>query len=280
MRAVSRVNNFSRPAYVSINLASEKRPCTMRIIQLTDLHVGLEGEDTYGVDVRGNFLRILKKANERQPELLVISGDLCYRDGDARIYKWIKTQLDEQDIPYEVMSGNHDDPALLADAFDLREQLKDGELYFAKQLNGRPVLFLDTTTGLVSDTQLQWLRRQLAAHAEEVMIFMHHPPLPSGVPFMDENHALQNMEAVQEVLFAHPFNISIFTGHYHVDKVIRKRNIVVHITPSCFFQIGQQSREFQVDHRRIALREIYWENGVMMNAVHYLPEGDHTARPE
>jgi 3',5'-cyclic-AMP phosphodiesterase len=244
----------------------------MRIVQLTDLHVGQEGEDTYGVDVRSNFRRILEKAKEYQPDLLVVSGDLCYRDGDAGIYRWIKAKLEKAGMPYFVMSGNHDDPRLLAEVFGLEAWLKDGELYFARRFNGRLILFMDTTTGLVSARQLAWLREQLQPAQEEVLVFMHHPPVYSGVPFMDENHALRNQEAVQEIFFAHPYNINVFTGHYHVEKVIRKRNMVVHITPSCFFQIGQRSKEFEVDHHRIALREIDWENGLMMNAVHYLEQ--------
>ena len=86
---------------------------------------------------------------------------------------------------------------------------------------------------------------------------------------MDSRHALRNREEVQAIFLDHPYNVNIFTGHYHVEKVIRKKNIVVHITPSCFFQIGQDSEEFQVDHFRIGLREINWDNGVMMNAVFY-----------
>ena len=87
---------------------------------------------------------------------------------------------------------------------------------------------------------------------------------------MDNRHALRNQSEVLPIFLAHPYNVNIFTGHYHVEKIIRKGNILVHITPSCFFQIGQESEEFQVDHYRIGLREIYWDNGVMMNAVHYL----------
>ncbi len=31
----------------------------MRIIQITDLYIGRVGDDTFGVDVRSNFLNIL-----------------------------------------------------------------------------------------------------------------------------------------------------------------------------------------------------------------------------
>lgn len=242
----------------------------MRIVQLTDLHVGLENEDTYGVDVRQNFLQILGKAKAQNPDLLVISGDLCYRDGDARIYAWIKDHLDQSGLPYEVMSGNHDDPVLLAQAFGREELLKDKELYFNRTYDDRTVLFLDTTTYEISEKQLEWLSEALQAIEGPALVFMHHPPLPSGVPFMDTKHNLRNMEAVQAVFFKHPHSVQVFTGHYHVEKIVTKRNLTVHITPSCFFQIGQRSEGFEVDHYRIALRTIDWKNGMMMNAVHYL----------
>ena len=242
----------------------------MRIVQITDLHVGREGEDTYGVDVRSNFLKILEATQEKEPHYLVISGDLCYRDGDADIYEWIKGKVEQTGIPYEIMSGNHDDPVMMANTFGRANLLKGKELYFKRYFEGRPVLFLDTTPGVVSKEQLNWLKKELAEQKGEAMIFMHHPPLEGGVPFMDQRHALQNKAEVQEVIFEHPHNVNIFTGHYHVEKLIRKKNMVVHITPSCFFQIGQESTDFQVDHYRIAFREINWSNGVMMNAVHYL----------
>mgnify|MGYP006268320183 CR=1 FL=1 len=251
-------------------------PSTMRIIQLTDLHIGQEGEDTYGVDVRQNFLQILEKAKAQQPDLLVISGDLCFDDGNAEVYAWIKAQLDRAQIPYEIMSGNHDDPTLMARVFGRAELLRGKELYFQREYEGRTVLFLDTTTYQMSEAQLDWLKEALAQIKGTALVFMHHPPLPSGVPFMDSKHHLRNMDAVQEVFFAHPHPVQVFTGHYHVEKVVQQRNLTVYITPSCFFQIGQRSKEFEVDHYRIALRTIDWNNGIMMNAVHYLDEA-HSA---
>lgn len=243
---------------------------TMRIVQITDLHVGHQDEDTYGVDVRANFLQILEAARKRHPAYLVLSGDLCYRDGDAEVYHWIRQRLEDLGIPYEIMSGNHDDPVLMAQAFGREQLLKNRELYFVKELGGRPVVFLDTTSGVVSLPQQEWLRRQLQALDEEAIVFMHHPPIDAGVPFMDTRYALRNQDEVLAILSAHPYGVNVFSGHYHVEKIIRQGNVVAHITPSCFFQIAQQSEEFQVDHYRIAFREIDWENGVIMNAVHYL----------
>jgi Icc protein len=89
----------------------------MRVIQITDLHIGQEGEDTYFVDVRENFRRIIAAVQERRPNYLVLSGDLCYSQGDLSIYAWVKEWVDQLKIPYEVIAGNHDDSKLLTEAF-------------------------------------------------------------------------------------------------------------------------------------------------------------------
>lgn len=242
----------------------------MRIVQITDLHIGQEGAESQGVDVRANFLKVRDAIQSLRPDHLVVSGDLCLNTGEQPIYNWIKPYLDDLDIPYDVISGNHDDPVMLAEAFGREEFLSNKELYFQKQLGCKQVLFLDTTTGYVSDVQLKWLEAQLQAIEKDVVIFMHHPPLLAGVPFMDNNYSLQNYEAVQEILFAFPHHITVFTGHYHVEKTIKKKNISVHITPSCFFQIDQTSEAFKVDHHRIGLREIFCNDGKIMSTVRYL----------
>ena len=242
----------------------------MRIVQITDLHVGQPGEDTQGVDVRANFLKIKDAIKELQPDHLVLSGDLCFSYGEREVYDWIRDHLNQLDIPYDLISGNHDDPVLMAEAFGIVELLKNKELYFSRTIHGRLFLFLDTTTGIVSKAQLDWLSKKMAELDEPLVIFMHHPPIFADVPFMDGKHALRNQEDIQEVLFDFPHEITVFTGHYHVEKTIRKRNVVVHITPSCFFQIDQRSKEFKVDHHRIGLREIRLMDGVILNTVKYL----------
>ena len=51
----------------------------MKLIQITDLHVASEGEFTHGVDLRQNFLDILKAAQSFSPDLLILSGDHIYK---------------------------------------------------------------------------------------------------------------------------------------------------------------------------------------------------------
>lgn len=240
-----------------------------KLIQLTDLHVGLEGEETYGVDVRQNFVRAIDAVKAKSPDQIIVTGDLCYQEGKQPIYEWIKSQLDATSIPYLVISGNHDNPSLMSEVFGLSEDLHEGKLYYQTTIGNFPALFLDSTTGVIDEEQLGWLNKTLAGVDRPVLLFIHHPPFISGVPYMDTNYALQNRAELLECLFAYPHQIWAFSGHYHVDKIITKFNVTSYITPSCFFQIDQSSDSFKVDHYRVGFREIILNGSKLMNAVHY-----------
>ncbi len=242
----------------------------MKIVQITDLHIGLEGEDTLGIDVKANLERLLGKVRQLGPDLLVVSGDLCFRDPHLDIYQWVKPRLDALGIPYELISGNHDDPVQLARVFEKTAYVHKGELFFSLPQGKRDILFLDTTYGKVSLDQLRWLERALRKQPGEVLLFMHHPPLFGGVPHMDNQYALQNQEAFAKVVHLHPHQVHIFCGHYHVDKVLHRGNMTVYITPSSFFQIDQHQEDFAIDHKRPGLREIIVDDRGFRTSTFYV----------
>jgi len=241
----------------------------MKIVQITDLHLDVKGEYPFKIDVRKNFTEILKEIREIQPDHLVVSGDLCYRTGDASIYKWIKNRLDLQEFPYSIIAGNHDDSVLMAQTFKLEHLLTDDELFFAKKIGTAVCLFLDSSKGFHSEHQLNWLKRQLKNAKGELILFMHHPPSKAGVPFMDNKHALKDIDVIQEILFSYPSNIHVFCGHYHTEKTLRLNNLMIQITPSCFYQLDQKSLDFKVDHHRIALRIIESKKNYFSSTVQY-----------
>ncbi len=242
----------------------------MKIAQITDLHIDLNGEFPFNIDVRKNFLDILEMVVKSSPDHLVVSGDLCVDKGLEKIYYWIKSHLDQLPFPYEIMSGNHDNSSVMAHVFEREHLLNDGEFYFAKRLGRTHCLFLDSAKGYHSENQLKWLKRQLKSNTEDLIVFIHHPPVKAGVPFMDNKYPLQDMEALQNIFFNYPHQITVFCGHYHVEKTIVLNNITVMITPSCFFQINQSSEAFAVDHHRIAMRSIEIGDGLLRSTVRYL----------
>ncbi len=244
----------------------------MRIVQITDIHIGAEDEDTRDIDVRGNFPAILEMAEHLHPDYLVLTGDLCFSTGNAEAYYWIKVQMDQLALPFDIIPGNHDDTALMARIFE-REHLllPNGEMAFSRTLAGIAFLFLDTAAGVLSETQGNWLSDKLNQLSGPQIIFMHHPPLRAGVPFMDNNYPLQNPEVFQQAIQGYASPIHVFCGHYHVEKSIHHGSLSVHVTPSTFFQIDQFSERFAVDHYRPALRVIDLSgDGRLLHTVRYL----------
>lgn len=242
---------------------------TMRIIQITDLHVGLPDEKPFGVDLRENTRTIIEAVALTEADALVITGDLCYRDGDAAIYAWIKEQLKALQMPVYLLSGNHDDTLLLSQVFGLDQLLTGNELYYQHHWSGHPVFFLDSSSGRISPQQLAWLDQGLAATDDPTVIFMHHPPLVVGVPYMEDQYALQNREEVRHLLLQQKQPVTVFTGHFHVDKSVHYQNIDLHVSPSCFFQIDWRVPDFKVDHHRIAYRWIELTPAGVQHSVCY-----------
>jgi Icc protein len=242
----------------------------MRIIQITDLHIGTPEERPFEIDIRANFTRILKAVKAVPHDVLVISGDLCLQEGDVAIYQWIKQQLDDFQLNYLVIPGNHDDKEMMVEVFELGQQLQNGALFLTATADQPPLVLLDSGAGRVDEAALQLLQGYLQAHPTPICLFMHHPPLKMGVPYMDTLHALCDTEPLLAVLTEHPYPISIFTGHYHVEKSVRWKNLDIHITPSCYFQIDWRQEHFAVDHYRIAYRYLNWDGGALQHAVVYL----------
>jgi len=240
------------------------------ITLITDLHIGQEGENTYGVDVRQNFLDVLEAIKKERPDHLIINGDLCFDNGDVAIYQWIKHHLDQFSIPYELTVGNHDNGKMMVEVFGLQSNFQENCLYFTRSFGAWKGIFLDTALRSVSNEQLYWLAQQLQQTNQPILLFMHHPPIVSGVPFMDQTHGLTNMDAFQEILMKDERTIPIFSGHYHVEKTVCKKNMILQITPSCYCQIAQRSAVFEVDHYKVAYRKIELLKDSWKSTVRYL----------
>lgn len=242
----------------------------MKIAQITDLHIGLEGQDTYNVDVRDNFLQILGEVVFAQPDLIIVTGDLCFDIGLKEIYNWIKNKLDNTDIPYLVLPGNHDDIQLMMEIFEIDYSHAEDEIYFAKKLNKTTALFLDNSKASHSDNQKKWIKRQLHQADKNVIVFTHYPPAKCKVTFMDKNYALEDRKEMQKLFHNYEKNIYLFCGHYHTEKTLHLDNLHISITPSTYIQINPAVDEFKVDSYKIGYRLIELSKNHCMSAVKYI----------
>ena len=250
----------------------------MRIAFITDLHLGTETEKPQGVHVRQNFLKALDFLTELKPNCLVLGGDICNDTGDTAIYEWVKKQVDKLHMPCYVIAGNHDDSAMMAGIFRNAHHLHGSELYYALPLEGRPVLFLDSAKGELSPQQWAWLQDYLAALRDSnLLIMMHHPPLPADVTFMDHKYPFQQSDEFLKLVRDLPCHVTVVCGHYHVEKVVQRGNLMVLLSPSTFYQMQQDNPKFAIEHYRIGIREINLTNHGTTSTVHYLDPAKHSA---
>ena len=242
----------------------------MKLAFITDLHIDKAFEYPHGIDCRENFQRILKAIAKTDAQALIIGGDLCYRSPEEEIYQWIFQELNNFGMPFHIIAGNHDNAVMMSTIGGFDALVNGTELYYARKFNHHLAIFLDTALGSISKNQFNWLDRQLHQHKGPVLIFMHHPPIAAGVPYMDNKHGFNGGEQLMELFYKQQQSISIFTGHYHVEKIVVKRNVQLIITPSCFFQIDQYREEFKVDHHRIAYRILSLDQDGFKSSLHYL----------
>ncbi len=241
----------------------------MRLAFITDLHIGPPHADTYGVDVRRNFLDILQQIDQWQPDALIIGGDLCFREPHAAIYEWIQSQLASRPYPTYPIAGNHDDASMMVQIMQLHSESAQ-ELFYRRDFAQWPALFLDTSKATCSEEQYVWIEQQLHT-MQEGIIFLHHPPFPAGVPYMDINHAFRQMERIQSLVLTHQYPLYLFCGHYHVSLSIHRAPVHLHITPSLFFQIRRDQEDFGVDHYRIGFRQIELGTGWLRHELRNSP---------
>ncbi len=244
----------------------------MRIAFLTDLHLDAEGVLPQGIDVRKNFCAALAYLSKQKPDGLVIGGDVCCETPDRAVYAWVREQLDQLPFPYYAIAGNHDDSVMMAEVFDLTHHLQGTELYYALPLEGRPTLFLDTAKGRLSPAQWTWLREYLTVLRDNnLLVFMHHPPLPADVQFMDTHYPFEQPDEFLALMRDMPCHVIVVCGHYHVEKIVQRGNLLTLLSPSTFYQMQQDTPAFAYDHFRVGIREINLTTHGTNSTVHYLP---------
>ncbi len=243
-----------------------------RIVQITDIHIGGEDEFPLGVNLRANLLSVLTDIERLNPNLLVITGDFCYKEARLDVYEWVRFHLNSLGIPFEIIGGNHDDIAMMTTGL-LGEDFSNeqGEYYYSDEFGGYHTLFLDSAAGVLSSEQLYWVDQEVQrAVNRKLMIFMHHPPMLAGVPHMDNGNALRNNDDLLAILEQHHQPVEVFCGHYHVHRTVVRNNVIVHITPSLFMQIFPYVEEFAIDHYEIGYRVIDFAGSTLRHSVRYL----------
>ncbi|WP_438750481.1 2', 3'cyclic nucleotide phosphodiesterase SpdA [Pararhizobium sp. O133] len=198
-----------------------------KLIVFTDLHMVPEGISIIGLDPFQRLAAGIDHVNRYHADAdrVVIMGDLTHR-ADRASYDRLRGLLDRLVPPVAITIGNHDRRDIFLETFSNVTPDDDG---FVQQTIDFPdcrIVLLDTLfappydypnshAGFLCHARLASLDRQLETAGDRpVLLFMHHPPHPTGFIGMDMMR-LANETDFYEVVKRRGNVLHIFAGHVH-----------------------------------------------------------------
>jgi Icc protein len=219
---------------------------SMILAQISDMHLRDDGIPLkQKVDTEAALDAAIDHINswETPPTAVLATGDLVQK-AKRQNYANLRSKLDRLHAPYYLIPGNHDDRALMRATFADHGYLPtDGEfLHYAIEdgplrLIGLDTMIPDEDGGEMCAERRQWLDDTLSREPDRpTFIFMHHPPFPTGVEFLDR-HPFREADALEAVIRKHPQVEWIACGHLHRQMQVRWGGTVASISPSVAFQL-------------------------------------------
>lgn len=199
-------------------------PARRVIVHLSDTHL-LAGNRPLGgrYDTAANLTATLAAVERTgvRPDAIVFTGDLTDL-GEPEAYASLRAQVEpvaaRLGAPIVWVAGNHDErPALRAGLLD--EEPTARPVTGVWDLGGLRLIALDSSVpgwhhGDLDAAQLAWLRGILAEPAPRgTVLALHHPPLPSHIPFFDILELRHQSEFAQAL--AGSDVRAILAGHLH-----------------------------------------------------------------
>jgi 3',5'-cyclic AMP phosphodiesterase CpdA len=226
----------------------------MLIAQLTDIHIGFdpeeEPEELNLRRFRATLARLLGGPN--RPDLLVISGDIT-DNGDLESFADAAALLEGCPFPVWPMVGNHDSREGLFHAFP-GVGGEGGFVHYAIEQEGLRLLMLDTLEpgrhgGAFCEARARWLAAELAAHPDTpTLIFMHHPPVVSGIDWMDPAPEEDWIARFGAVVEGQEQIVGIHCGHLHRPITTTFRGIPLSVTGSVAPLVAMDLRPVDLAH--------------------------------
>ncbi len=214
------------------------------VAQITDLHVGRSIPFPSGtVDLYSQLEKTVKSLNSMDPvpDILVVSGDLA-NHGNEKDYRRVKDLFSTLKMPYYIVVGNHDQRSSLRSIFSEHDYMNTGSEYIQYALEDLPlrIIAIDTLAvgshrGLMDEERLRWLDKKLAENTEKpTMIFMHHPPFETGMPYPD-SLGMDGKEELGQIIEKYSNIEAVASGHTHREATLRWRGTIAYTTPSTSF---------------------------------------------
>lgn len=215
----------------------------MRIAHISDFHLPTKpGQRVNEALPDANLVQAVSvlKQQAPKPELIVLGGDML-EDGQKGNYEAIAELFKDVQVPLHAVVGNHDDLKALKKS-SLVERAKGYAGYGSFDHGKLHIIILNTSGtgkshGKIEEEQLLWLSQDLWANQDRpVVIFMHHHPVPSRIPWLDKMK-LENADGFWNIVPSYSKNIlGVFFAHLHIQISTTVRGVLVASPPAVCFQ--------------------------------------------
>jgi 3',5'-cyclic AMP phosphodiesterase CpdA len=215
------------------------------LVQISDTHIVERGTLLYGMaDTARHLGDTVAEINAMRPrpDAVLITGDLVEHPGPVT-YSHFRDLIEPFEVPVYLMPGNHDDPDIMWGYFRDTGMFPGTPPHYQYVIEDFPfrVLMLNShfdnsELPFFGPRRLQWLDDTLAASDRPALIAIHHPPMKTGIGFIDMVGS-QWYEAMGEVLQRHPQVLKIICGHGHLDLQGRLGDVPVQMIGSIAHQL-------------------------------------------
>jgi 3',5'-cyclic AMP phosphodiesterase CpdA len=196
----------------------------LTIAQITDLHVTTRDDPLNQLRNEQRLRQVLRSihALTPRPAAIIASGDLVDHGHPAE-YQELRAILAESEIPIYYGVGNHDRRAAFLEAFGgpYAPTDEDGFIQYAVDFDGLRMVVCDTLeegkdrSGFC-ERRAAWLARTLHADKETpTIVVLHHPPILSGVKWMDPDPDAPWIGWLSEAIRGHDHLRAVLCGHVH-----------------------------------------------------------------
>lgn len=251
---------------------------SLSIVQLTDLHLFKDPNGLLaGVPTWTTFRTVLEhvRNHQRDFDFLILTGDLA-QDEAFETYLMLREALGDLASRCRLIPGNHDNPVELRKAFPELFPESDSALTFELLAGGWRIVGLDShipgeTKGHIDGNQLDWLRTRLANDPDTpTLIFVHHPPIPINVTWIDEL-GLSEAAPLLELVEASPQVKAVCAGHVHQEFAGHIGNAAMFTTPSTCVQFGARA-EKSFDTKMAGYRTFTLDGDSLHTVVHRISD--------
>jgi Icc protein len=260
----------------------------LTLAQITDLHITSDKDPLNKERNEARLRTVLRAIHDRKPRpvAIIASGDLVDR-GEPEEYAELQKILKDVEIPLYLGVGNHDARAPFRAAFPNTPVNSDGFVQYTHDFEDIRIVMLDTldegkADGAFCKKRAAWTRRMLnKGRRTPTIVVLHHPPIPSGIRWMDPDPKSEWIQRLEKTLKGRKQVLTAISGHIHRAYYGMFAGHSLSVGPATSIQLTLNMTDVDMrvpDGREILVEEppgytlLTWDKGVF--TTHFCVAGD------